>query len=134
MKPSKILVGVFGLGVLGLGAVMAALNPSDAAFDEFALEQVKIHGCKEVPKLVRNQCPQFVQDNQAQVKKLIAQSTERQNYLFFSHYRTKLTARSIIPELPLFLDVPTFRLETVGIFGKFYIYESERQRDDKSVK
>lgn len=126
MKTSQILLGVVGLAVLGIAGLMVATNPDEAAFGEFALQQVKTQGCKEVPQIIRQQCPQFVQENQAQVKKLIAQSTERQNYGLFSLYRTNLSTRSIIPDLPVFLDVPAFQLETVGMMGKFYIYQAEK--------
>lgn len=126
MKTSQILLGVMGLAVLGIAGVMVVTNPDEAAFGEFALEQVKTQGCKEVPQIIRQQCPQFVQENQAQVKKLIVQSTERQNYGLFSLYRTNLSTRSIIPDLPVFLDVPAFQLETVGMMGRFYIYQAEK--------
>ena len=128
MKSSQILLGVVALGVLGFAGLMVATNPDDGAFSEFALAQVKTQGCKEVPKIIREQCPQFVQDNQAQVEKLIVQSTERQNYGLFSVYRTNLSTRSIVPNLPIFLDLPAFQLETVGMLGKFYIYQAEKQQ------
>ncbi len=128
MKTSQIIGLALGLGIIGLGAVMAATNPDEAAFEKFALEQVQTHGCKEVPQIVRERCPEFVHDNQAQVKKLIMQDTRRENYGLFSIYHTNLTARSILPELPLFLDLPAFKLETVAMFGKFYIYETKKQK------
>lgn len=107
---------------------MALTNPGEAAFGEFALQQIKAEGCQKVPQIIREQCPQFVQDNQAQVKKLILQSTDRQNFGLFSIYRTNLSTRSIVPNLPIFLDLPAFQLETVGMFGKFYIYQAEQSR------
>lgn len=128
MKSSQILFGVLGLSVLGLAGLMAVTNPDEAAFSEFALEQVKTQGCKEAPQIIREQCPRFVQDNQAQVRKLIVQSTERHNYGLFSLYQTNLSTRSIIPDLPIFLDFPAFQLETVGMMGRFYIYQAEKQR------
>ncbi|MBE9012281.1 DUF4359 domain-containing protein [Pseudanabaenaceae cyanobacterium LEGE 13415] len=128
MKTFQILLGVLGLGVLGVAGLMAVTNPDEAAFGEFALQQVKTQGCKEVPQMIRSQCPRFVQENQAQVKQLIAQSTERHNYGLFSLYRTNLSTRSIVPDLPIFLDLPAFQLETVGMMGKFYIYQAEEVR------
>ncbi len=127
MKTSQIFLGVVGLGVLGFAGLLAVTNPDDSAFGEFALDQVKTQGCKEVPKIIREQCPRFVQENQAQVKKLIAQSTTRQNYGLFSVYHTNLSTRSIVPDLPIFLDLPAFQLETVGMLDKFYIYQTEKR-------
>ena len=128
MKTSRIVFGGLALGVLGLAGLMAVTNPNEAAFSEFALEQVKTQGCKEAPRIIRDQCPRFVQENQAQVKKLIAQNTERRNYGVFSLYQTNLSTRSILPDLPIFLDFPAFHLETVGMVGNFYIYQAEKQR------
>lgn len=128
MKSSQIFLGIVGLVVLGSAGLMALTNPDETAFGEFALQQVKTQGCKEVPQIIREQCPQFVQDNQSQVKKLITQSTKRENYGLFSIYRTNLSTRSIVPNLPIFLDLPAFQLETVGMFGKFYIYQAEQRR------
>jgi hypothetical protein len=128
MKTLKLLVMALGLGVAGVGAVLAATNPDEAAFEEFALQQVKAEGCKELPEVIRSRCPQFVQDNQAQIKKMLIRSTERENYVFFSIYRTNLSARSLVPELPMFLDLPAFHLETVGLFGRFHIYEAAQQK------
>jgi hypothetical protein len=126
MKTSQIFLSVVGVGLLGLAGLMAVTNPDERAFGEFALVQVKVQGCKEVPKFLREQCPQFIQDNQGQVKKLILQSTDRQNYGLFSVYQTNLSTRSIVPDLPIFLDLPAFQLETVGLMGKFYIYQAEQ--------
>lgn len=136
MKIAKLLMIALGLGVVGVGAALALTNPDEKAFEEFALQQVKAEGCKELPEVIRSQCPQFVQDNQAQIKKMLLRSTERENYVFFSIYRTNLSARSLVPALPLFLDLPAFRLETIGLFGKFHIYEAEQQqsrRDNRTL-
>lgn len=129
MKTSKLVLGVLGLSVTGLAALLAMTNPGEVAFGEFALEQVQTQGCKEAPQIIRSQCPRFVQDNQAEMKRLILKNTERQNYGLFSLYRTNLSARSIVPDLPIFLDLPAFQLETVGLMGKFYIYQAEKQQN-----
>jgi Domain of unknown function (DUF4359) len=128
MKASHVIAGVLGLGVLGLGAAMAATNPTDEAFETFAIAQLKTKGCEEMPSLIKSQCPSFVQDNQVAIKKLIRQHSDRKDFLVFSLYETNLSVRSIVPELPFFINAPTFHLQTVGIFGKFYIYEAEKRQ------
>ncbi|NDJ19697.1 DUF4359 domain-containing protein [Myxacorys almedinensis] len=127
MKPFQMFLGGLGVGLAGLGALMAATNPPEAAFEEFAVGKLKTDGCKEVPSMLRQQCPEFVEDNQAELKKLITQSSDRQNYFLFSIYSTNLSARSLFPGVPFFIKVPSFRLETVGMFGKFYIYDANKQ-------
>ncbi|MBW4419683.1 MAG: DUF4359 domain-containing protein [Myxacorys californica WJT36-NPBG1] len=127
MKPFQICLGVLGVGLAGLGAVMALLNPEEAAFEEFAVRKLKTDGCKEIPSILREQCPEFVETNKAEVKKLITRNSDRQNYFFFSIYSTNLSARSLFPGVPFFIKLPSFQLETVGMFGKFYIYDAEKR-------
>ncbi len=106
---------------------MALLNPEEAAFEEFAVRKLKTDGCKEIPSILREQCPEFVETNKAEVKKLITRNSDRQNYFFFSIYSTNLSARSLFPGVPFFIKLPSFQLETVGMFGKFYIYDAEKR-------
>ena len=127
MKPVHMSLGVLGVGLAVLGAVMAILNTKEAAFEEFAVHKLKTEGCKEIPPVLREQCPGFVETNKAELKKLITQNSDRQNYFFFSIYSTNLSARSIFPGVPFFIKLPSFQLETVGMFGKFYIYDAEKQ-------
>ncbi len=128
MKASHVIAGVLGLGVLGLGTLMAVTNPGDEAFETFAIAQLKTEGCKQLPKLIKDQCPTFVQDNQTELKKLIRKNSDRNNFFIFSLYETNLSVRSIVPELPFFINAPTFHLQTVGMFGQFYIYEAEKKQ------
>lgn len=128
MKPFTIFLGVLGAGLVGLGAVMAATNPEEAAFEEFAVQKLKTEGCKEIPSMLRDQCPGFVDTNKAELKKLIIRNSDRQNYFFFSIYSTNLSARSVFPGVPFFIKLPSFQLETVGMFGKFYIYDAEKRQ------
>ena len=130
MKIAKLVGLALGLGVIGVGAIMAVTNPDESAFEDFALEKVKTEGCKEVPEIVRSQCPKFIQDNQTQLKAALMRNTERENYGLFSIYRTNLSVRSLVPDLPAFLDLPAFELETIALFGKFYIYEAQQQPSD----
>jgi Domain of unknown function (DUF4359) len=126
MKISRVAAGVFGVVVLGTGVVLAMTNPKQAAFEEFALERIRVDACKELPLGLDKQCPQFVDDNRAELKKIITQNTERRDFWVFSYYETNLSVRSLVPQLSM-LPLPAYHFETVGLFGKFYLYEAKKQ-------
>lgn len=125
MKPAHVILGVLGLGTIALGSGFALTNPDDAAFAEYAIAQLKTRGCKEMPSFIKAQCPTFVDENQTEIKRLLLRNSDRQDYFLFSIYETNLSVRSVVPELPFFVNAPTFHLRTVGVLGQFYIYEAQ---------
>jgi hypothetical protein len=127
MKSQHAILGALGLGAAGVGILMSVMNPSEEAFSKFAIAQLKTRGCKELPQLIQSRCPNFVDENQATIEKLIVQNSDRRNYYLFSLYETNLSVRSVVPDLPFFINVPTFHLRTVGMFGQFYVYEAEKR-------
>ncbi|KAM3096826.1 DUF4359 domain-containing protein [Phormidesmis sp. 146-12] len=127
MKMSRLIAGVLGVAVLGAGVALAMTNPKQEAFEEFALERIREDACKELPLGLDKQCPKFVDDNRAELKKIITQNTERRDFGIFSYYETNLSVRSLVPQLSI-LPLPAYRFETVGLFGKFYLYEATKQR------
>jgi hypothetical protein len=126
MKMSRLIAGVFGVVVLGTGVALAATNPKQEAFEAFALERIREDACKELPLGLDQQCPKFVDDNRAELKKIITQNTERRDFWIFSYYETNLSVRSLVPQLSL-LPLPAYHFETVGLFGKFYLYEAKKR-------
>ncbi|MGV0024336.1 DUF4359 domain-containing protein [Phormidesmis priestleyi] len=126
MKMSRLVAGVFGVVVLGAGAALAMTNPKQEAFEEFALERIREDACKELPLGLDKQCPKFVDDNRAELKKIITQNTERRDFGVFSYYETNLSVRSLVPQLSM-LPLPSYHFETVGLFGKFYLYEAKKR-------
>ncbi|KAM3109128.1 DUF4359 domain-containing protein [Phormidesmis sp. 146-33] len=127
MKMSRLIAGVLGVAVLGAGVALAMTNPKQEAFEEFALERIREDACKELPLGLDKQCPKFVDDNRAELKKIITQNTERRDFGIFSYYETNLSVRSLVPQLSI-LPLPAYQFETVGLFGKFYLYEATKQR------
>ena len=81
-----------------------------------------------MPLGLASQCPKFVDDNQVEIKKVITRNTDRQDYLVFSFYQTDLSVRAIVPDLAFLPGMPTYHFETVGLFGKFYIYEAKQAK------
>lgn len=122
----NIAVGVLAVGLLGAGVALAVTNPGQDAFEEFAVQRIREDACKRVPLGLEKDCPRFVDDNRAEIKRIITRNTERQDFIIFSFYQTDLSVRSLIPGLSLLPGLPSYHFETVGLFGKFYIYEAEK--------
>jgi hypothetical protein len=125
-----IIVGVFLAGLAGLAA---ATNPKVEAFESFAIEQVKTELCPQVPLGLADECPRLVEENQPMLKKWVRQNTQSQNFGVFTHYETNLSVRELVPEparpLLSFMPLPAnYRLQTIGVFGKFMIYGAESKK------
>ncbi|NER21312.1 MAG: DUF4359 domain-containing protein [Symploca sp. SIO1B1] len=128
MKGLPVLAVLGGLALVGLGTVMAVTNPHQDGYDDYAVERLstylKEEACSQVPQLpqvedfLQRQCKSLVDTARPQIKQILSEKTERQNFLLFSIYRTDL---NISPSLP------AYHVETVGVFQKFYIYQLEEQ-------
>ncbi|MEB3294431.1 MAG: DUF4359 domain-containing protein [Synechococcales bacterium] len=132
VKPWQWTAGAIGLSSVGIGGVMWITNPTQEAFENYAIAQLKTELCPQIPLGFAKQCPKAVDDNQDYLKNLIRKNTTRQDYVLFSHYYTHLSVRSLVPETVwsalAFLPIPTtYRLEAVGMFGQFFIYQAKSQ-------
>ncbi|MDJ0620488.1 MAG: DUF4359 domain-containing protein [Calothrix sp. MO_192.B10] len=126
MKPSTIITytGAFGLAVLAI--LMATTNPSQPKYEQYAVlkltEYLKDNVCVKTPKILENiiklNCNKLVDDANPQIKELISATTQRQDYILFSVYRTDLKLNSW---------VPAYTFETVGAFDQFYTYKAKKQ-------
>ncbi|WP_251960226.1 DUF4359 domain-containing protein [Nostoc commune] len=127
MKPLTIIVysgAAAGLAVLGVA--MAKTNPSQVEYEEYAVqrltEYLKTDVCKKTTNLIENlirfNCDKLVDSANPQIQEIIARTTERQNYIIFSIYRTDLKINSWIP---------SYKFETVGAFDQFYTYTAEKE-------
>lgn len=135
MKGLNVLGLLLGAAAIGVGAAMAATNPSQSAYEEYATQQLTLYlsdnVCSKAPSFLGNslqeQCVALVNDNQAQLKTIISSNTERQNYFLFSVYKTDLSASEFLPPF-LSPSVPSYHVETVGAFQQFRIYKAEQIR------
>lgn len=126
MKNLRIITYIGAAALAGLGMAMAVTNPSQAAYEEYAVqrltEYLKKDVCTKVPKVFENflqrNCTVLVDSSRPQIRQIIAQSTQRQNFIFFSIYRTDLSVNQFIP---------SYHFETVGGFQDFYTYTAEEQ-------
>lgn len=119
----NILMGLGFVSVTSLGAVMAVTNPSQAAYESYATQQVMTlldqNICTEAPKAfdLRKECKSLLTSKRSQIKQFIADNTYYQNFVFFSLYTTDVSVASFLPN---------YRVETVGAFQQFHIYETVR--------
>jgi len=126
MKGLRVITYLGAVALVGLGVAMATTNPSQPAYEEYAVqrltEYLKKDICTKVPKLVENllhrDCSVLVDSNRSKIQKTVSTSTQRQNFLFFSIYRTNLAINPFIP---------FYHFETVGVFQKFYTFMAEKQ-------
>lgn len=113
--------------LLCLGGIAVALgltNPGIKSYRAYAIETLtdytKANLCldESLGKFLQQQCAHLVDVATPQVGQLIDTSTERQNYLLFSIYKTTLAVSPL---------VPSFRFESVGVFNTFYTYRYEKR-------
>jgi hypothetical protein len=117
------------LVVLGLG--MVATNPSSDRYTDYAVTQIQVYQnniCHSNISIfgtsVQNECKSFINNNPSQIKQVILQTSDRQNLLLFSIYKTDLSVSKLIPNLPSSV-APGYRFETIGAFGHFLTYQAE---------
>ena len=126
IKPKSLLAGLGIASLSSLAAVMAVMNPTQGAYEAYATQKVVAildrNVCTEAPKAfnLRRDCKSLLTNNRSQIKQFIANHTEHQNFIFFSVYKTDV-------EIATFL--PSYRVETVGAFQRFHLYESVRNEE-----
>lgn len=118
------------LGALGLAAVlgvaMAKTNPNQVEYENYAVQKLtgylKSDVCnktsKLIEKLINTKCDKLVDSANPQIREVLSATTERQDFVLFSIYRT---------EFKLSTWIPAYRFETVGAFNNFYTYNAEEQ-------
>jgi hypothetical protein len=126
MKPSTIVTSLVIAGLAVLGVVMAKTNPSEAEYQDYAVERLteylKTDVCQKtqgfIENLIQFNCEKVVDSVNPQMRGIIANTTQRQDFLIFSIYRTDLKVSSLIP---------SYTFETVGAFDNFYTYSAQRR-------
>lgn len=127
MKGLQVFTAIAGVGLAGLGAAMAMTNPSQDAYEDYALRRLTLYlkgdVCAQAPKWLDNdflqrQCKSWVDTGRPQIQRMITEGTHRQNFIFFSVYQTDLSLISFLP---------AYHIETVGAFQHFYTYRAEKE-------
>jgi len=128
MKGSPI-VPIVGVVVGGLGITMAIANPDQQAYEQYAVVQItsylKTNVCTQGQNFLGNfmqqPCNSLVDTIKPQIQPLVTSNTQRQNFIFFSIYRTNLPLSNFIP------FAPVYQVETIGAFNNFYSYQPQKR-------
>ncbi len=134
MKGLPIIAVVGGVALVGVGVAMAVSNPTQAVYEDYATQQMISYGqeniCPKAPTFLGNslqgQCSSLLNSHQPEIKQIISQSTQRQNYILFSLYQTDFSISTLVPFLPANV-LPSYHFQAVGVFGNFYVYQSQKR-------
>ena len=126
MKSSKIAISLGGIILIGIGVAMTLTNPGRKTYENYASKQlntyIKENVCQEIStkglgELLQRNCQVAIDTIRPQIKRLVAQNTQRQNFILFSIYRTQLSLPS---------PLPSYHFETLGIWGELHVYQAEK--------
>jgi hypothetical protein len=126
MKPLTMLICVGAASIGIIGAILTKTNPKQAEYEQYALDKMttylKTDVCNKTPsfleKLIKVNCEEMLQSAMPHLKELITATTNRQDYLIFSIYRTEIKLDSVIPG---------YKFETVGALNQFYTFNAEQK-------
>jgi hypothetical protein len=126
MKPLTMLICVSAASISIIGSILTQTNPNQNKYEEYALDKVKTYlktdVCNKTPsfleKLITVNCEEMLQSAMPHLKELITTTTNRQDYLIFSIYRTEIKLDSVIPG---------YKFETVGALNQFYTFNAEQK-------
>ncbi len=105
MKGLKSFGYIGLLALAAIGSVMAVTNPDKPTYEQYAVEQLTNYltddVCSQVPQafesLVQSSCASIVASSRPQIQQIISRTTQRQNFIIFSIYRTDLSISPAIP-------------------------------------
>ena len=117
--------GVTGIILGGVGAIAVLTNPGEAGYRQYTDTKIetelKDKICTQVSSdlgvWLEGQCHILISTASPYLAEAIAQQTERQNFYLFSIYQG---------DLALPAPLPTYRVATIGIFGNYYTYQTEK--------
>jgi hypothetical protein len=114
------LLGIFA--GFSIGGLMALTNPNRAAYEDYAVDRVSSLArdqCDRAPAgfgvMLQGPCRAAVEAFKPQIRPLLAATTSRQNWIFFSVYKSDIS----IPAIDF-----KARVESIGIFNNFFTYKT----------
>ncbi|MBD2496650.1 DUF4359 domain-containing protein [Nostoc sp. FACHB-280] len=126
MKLLTMMALAIATSIAVVSVAMSKTNPTSQEYEDYAVNQLtqylKNDVCQKTSKLIESllnsRCDKLVDSTNPQMRDLIRTTTERQDFMLFSVYRTDLTLGAWLPG---------YKFETVGAFHNFYTYRAEQQ-------
>lgn len=124
MRGLKGFATIAGFAIAILAAVLAATNPSQDSYEEFATQQLNAYleesVCAKTPNGfgIQIQCELLLKSNQAEIRRLISNGTQQKNFVLFSIFTTDLSVSSLLP---------SYHVEAVGILQQFQVYQAKQR-------
>ena len=88
----------------------------------YQVAYLKSNVCKKsqnpLENLIQMNCDKLLEAANPRMREIISISTEKQDFLIFSVYRTDFKLNNWIP---------SYKFETVGAFENFYTYNAQKQ-------
>jgi len=121
--PWSMFAVIGGSLCLVLGGVLAATNPQQNKYEQFASEQLTLYAKENIcqatspgiDQVIRSQmCHMMVETGKAQIPRVVRETTTRNNYFLFSIYDTNLYF---------------YKFRTIGIFNNFYVLDIDQLYD-----
>lgn len=140
MGVGKVLGVGAAIAIGGLGTAMALTNPSPQRYQTHATEELVDYlqntFCDDLPNLfgqdLQDECVELVDERRPQLSQMIADNTQRRNFLFLSQYHTELRPEEMLPsEVQAFVPagvLPSYQVDTIGAFQRFWLYRARQQR------
>ena len=132
MGQLKTIAIAVGMGLLGGGGFLAITNPKPEVYEEFAVDRLEEYARQELCEnnngggglggLLAGSCESLVAIGREPARQLVIRQTEHQNYGLFSIYVSDLNANEYLPVDLIGKRLPVFHVESVGIAGRFIIY------------
>lgn len=108
-------------------------------FESFAADRLvelivpEVCGADGIPtplRLVLENCPELIASQRQVLGALAWRSTRQQNFGLFSLFRTAVGGREVLP----ILNLPRYRVTSLGIGGRFVILETSGGREGPNLE
>ncbi|MGB3496116.1 MAG: DUF4359 domain-containing protein [Elainellaceae cyanobacterium] len=133
MKALKISSLLAVGAIAAVGAAMAITNPGREDYEDYAVrqlnQQLNDRVCTKAPIFLNDMCGSFLDNNDALLRTVVADGTQRQNFGVLSIYKTEISTETVLqeilpPSLSLSLEsAPVYEFESVGVLQRFFTYK-----------